>query len=276
MQDNAAATAFDDIREEEVFAVLQPDYSRGDVNALQKFEWLTYARTYARAPTISFSGRIFSSDADALQLGVQSPPGTDILSRIEQAKVTPKFIDFHVWTECTRPDCFLTLYNSAGQIWRMAIPEVLDGRSIDTDLGTISFTGLHRDGWVAGALVTAITKRIRVAQTIGQIYQKIGPLLAGLAALAYAGLLAEALLRRMLRPEFLLATVLLLMIGTRVVLLAYIDASAMPAVDFGYLSPLYPLGLAFCGVSIVAALPPISGLREVRRSIRGHARPFLR
>jgi hypothetical protein len=51
----------------------------------------------------------------------------------------------------------------------------------------------------------------------------------------------------------LVSSALVLAIGVRLVLLAYIDATSFPALNARYMAPLTPLLLLFCGVSLAGA-----------------------
>jgi hypothetical protein len=105
--------------------------------------------------------------------------------------------------------------------------------------------------------------RVDLLEVLGPVFQRGVPLLVLVAAAAW-GLAWWALFsgQRDVWPLLLVSSALVLAIGVRLVLLAYIDATSFPALNARYMAPLTPLLLLFCGVSLAGAAPAAAALRR--------------
>ncbi len=88
--------------------------------------------------------------------------------------------------------------------------------------------------------------RLAVLRGVGSIYSLAVPWLSIGAVASFAFALLRA--RGVASYADVLAAALLLAIGIRILLLAWIDVSSFPAIDSLYLTPLYPLLLLFIGI----------------------------
>ncbi len=87
---------------------------------------------------------------------------------------------------------------------------------------------------------------------ITAVYRTMMPWLLGLALAAYCASIILDLRRRRCEPLVLVASLAAIAVVSRVGLLAYLDAVAIPSVHTLYLSPAYPPMLLFGVTSIVA------------------------
>jgi hypothetical protein len=92
--------------------------------------------------------------------------------------------------------------------------------------------------------------KLAMLSRVGAIYQAVMPIVSGLCLTAYLFMLIVPRLRR--RSAFVaINAVLLSMLFARLTLLGYMDVSSFRVINANYLSPLYPLLLAFCGLVAV-------------------------
>ena len=85
-----------------------------------------------------------------------------------------------------------------------------------------------------------------------QAWRTVGGVAAGLALVAFVVALVLAVRWRHLSGEVMLCLVLLTGIIVRLALLAYMDATALPAINALYMSPIVPLWILFLGLAPLA------------------------
>lgn len=98
---------------------------------------------------------------------------------------------------------------------------------------------------------TQNTNRMKILNGIGKIYKKLSPWV-GLSLLCFVLISFSTSRKNSLYFSFFIAGFCLLsMIITRLVLLSIIDVFSFPAISTQYLSPIYPLMLYLCSLSVV-------------------------
>jgi len=102
-----------------------------------------------------------------------------------------------------------------------------------------------------------------IAGFVHTLYAAILPWAVAAAALAFAIAAIQATRSRCLEPAFLIAAFCVLVVVSRVALLAYVDTTAIPAINAQYLAPTYPFLLLF------TALAPLALWRARERKARG-------
>ncbi|MCK5718827.1 MAG: hypothetical protein KAH84_02625 [Thiomargarita sp.] len=93
--------------------------------------------------------------------------------------------------------------------------------------------------------------KIEILKKITQLYKFIIPWFCGLAIIAYIFSFSIGILRRKFTFLLVFNTAIIGAIITRLLILAIIDASSFPAINFVYMSPLFPFLLIFIVLAIV-------------------------
>ena len=156
-------------------------------------------------------------------------------------------VDFDIQTNCVVPDCRLRVIGEFGALGSLRFDEIAE--RVELGAVTVLFADIidSRD-----RLAPRDPRRdlvARLANANAGAWRAAGGIAAVVACLAFAG----ALLRRRLSGEIMLCAVLLTAISGRLALLAYIDATALPAINSLYISPIVPLWILFLGLAPVAA-----------------------
>lgn len=98
---------------------------------------------------------------------------------------------------------------------------------------------------------TQNTNRMKILNGIGEIYKRLSPWV-GLSLICFVLISFSTSRKNSLSFSFFIAGFCLLsMIITRLVLLSVIDVFSFPAISTQYLSPIYPLMLYLCSLSVV-------------------------
>jgi len=92
--------------------------------------------------------------------------------------------------------------------------------------------------------------KIGILKKIAQLYQLVIPWLCGLAIMAYMVSFGIGILRRQFTFLFILNTAILGAMIARLLILALIDVTSFPAINFLYMSPLFPFLLTFLVLAI--------------------------
>jgi len=93
--------------------------------------------------------------------------------------------------------------------------------------------------------------KMKILNGIGKIYKKLSPWLV-LSWICFVFISFSTFRKKSLYFSFFIAVLCLLaMITTRLVLLSIIDVFSFPAISTQYLSPIYPLMLYLCSLSVV-------------------------
>ena len=109
--------------------------------------------------------------------------------------------------------------------------------------------------------------KLSMLSGVGAIYQAVMPIVSGLCLTAYLFMLIVPRFRR--RSAFVAVNaVLLSALFARLTLLGYIDISSFRVINTTYLSPLYPLLLAFCGLVAVDVMNAWRGAHGPDRAAR--------
>jgi hypothetical protein len=145
--------------------------------------------------------------------------------------------------------CNLRLRNADDRVW--TLPLNGSRRSLDRPHAKAHLDSVLRSGEDQFSPLRSLdARRWNLVTAVGRGYTALMPWLTAGALLAF-GAQGLALLRTRRAPlPWLAAAVLLLAIGTRLALVALIDATSFGAVESRYLSPIYPLLLLF--VALVA------------------------
>ena len=114
--------------------------------------------------------------------------------------------------------------------------------------------------------------KTRSLRAVGLGYRKLVPVLSGLAVMAYLVITAYALSRRRGVTAWIISSSLLLGVFVRVLLVSLIDVTSFASINTWYLSPAYPLFLAFIVLTLFSfwdlAKTAISVHVKRRRSAR--------
>lgn len=106
--------------------------------------------------------------------------------------------------------------------------------------------------------------KISILQKIAQLYQLVIPWFCGFAIVAYMISFSISILRRQFTFLFVLNTAIVGAIMARLLILVLIDATSFPAINFLYMSPLFPFLLTFLVLAITDVTQEnIIGSKEV-------------
>lgn len=92
----------------------------------------------------------------------------------------------------------------------------------------------------------------KLAGALVSLYRLVIPVLLAISILSYGAMIAVAIRKRRPTPLLVVSTIAALMIATRLVLLAFLDATAIPSQNSLYLSPAYPAMVIFAILPIIS------------------------
>ncbi|MEK8016870.1 MAG: hypothetical protein VSS75_008375 [Candidatus Parabeggiatoa sp.] len=93
--------------------------------------------------------------------------------------------------------------------------------------------------------------KITILQGVAQVYQLVIPWFCSLAIIAYLVSFSIGILRRQFTFLFILNTAIVGAIMARLLIIALIEVTSFPAINFRYMSPLFPFLLIFLVLTIV-------------------------
>ena len=197
-------------------------------------------------PMLELAGRLTAASGTPL-LRVQ--PNTPNPAWTTNIALDPP--SFTLSTDCPPAACTLIVSLDGRDVATLPLATLaphLQTPGVTLDIGRVRPTTLFVDSERRDRAMLA------VARTIGRIYALLGPILLLTGVL---GLLLTLLRRRdLVRTNlFALAAGSLIAVTSRIVLLAYVDATAMPSISLLYLSPAVPLAivLAIGGTALLIA-----------------------
>ena len=206
-----------------------------------------------RTPRTVITGWIADAGA-APQLQVVGPPdeaGSTLLTTQPAPDIAEEHpgshaLRFELQTTCPA-GCQLALTGSDGTSLRLAIDGLKAGSALAGPGPKLFVSGIDtRDA--ASATARLQTIRLRIARVIANAYELAAP--PGFILAMVGSLLALARHRHRPMPPRLTAFALAaaIAIGSRLLLLAYLDATAIPSVNELYPSPVSPLVIGFAAV----------------------------
>ncbi|MGE4014037.1 MAG: hypothetical protein AB7G15_18070 [Alphaproteobacteria bacterium] len=237
-------------------------YSLGDGAGLAWYRRVTRAEFFPFRPSLVITGHVRHSGKHSVAITIDAGDGHATVTRIDRMAADQDNVGiFTVETDCPIAACDLVASAADGTRIRVPLAQILADTKHERDGLLLAFTaktGFPYDLATYGrtALLRAITPGWRLT------YRYLLPIAIGVGFACYFASALLAVSRRRVSDLFILTTMVLMLYGSRLALLAYIKVTAHETWHYYYLSPLYPLGALFGALSIVG------GAQDVRRELR--------
>ncbi len=218
-------------------------------------------RGWTAAPTATPTIRLVDRIPGQVESTITLTPAPDVLAVFPNLKA----VRFELKTDCPVSTCDLLLTVVPGGESSISLARVVQGPVINTPQIQVYVDSVSVDE--ASRLTSSRRAvQVKIASVIASIYAALFPTLA---IIGLAGLVLATLLRR----RFPIPTALLALglgsaaaVGTRIVLLAYIDATSFPAANLLYASPASPFVIIFTFVGMYSwYVAFLGGHRQVSR-----------
>ncbi len=234
-------------------AGLTPVESTGRVLDYSLIADLIGGPTFPRSRTVWLRGSVLSTQnriAAVESLGTSDGWQQVELTNRRRFTDGTQWVDFDVQTSCVTPDCRLRVIGEYGVLGALRFDEIAE--RVKLGAVTVLFADLidSRD-----RLAPRDPRRdliFAIVNANAQAWRTVGGVAAGLALVAFVVALSLAVRWRHLSGEIMLCLVLLTGIIVRLALLAYMDATALPAINALYMSPIVPLWILFLGLAPLA------------------------
>lgn len=161
-------------------------------------------------------------------------------------------VKFDLNTDCAFPDCALVVSDRHGPLARLAFDQI--GERVESGPVTFLFADIIDSRDRLAPRDRRSDAAYLVLGQVAQVWRTISPVLAIIAFVAFLVAIAGCIHRRRLDRLSLAALIVLVAVGSRLFLLAYIDVVALPALNGLYLSPAVPLWILFLGLAPAAAV----------------------
>jgi hypothetical protein len=242
----------------EELLVLFRDLTRDDIAPLNTTALSTVTISgWAFSPTETVYLRVQSRDSDRLEnFSLQRNPSPDVDEHFQQRYANAKNSRFTVTSTCMT--CELVFYTDQAVLATLNLSNpqertisstpawffYIDSVTVQPDTNQL----LPRQNQVDAI-------KIKILQSIAEIYHATIPGLFYLALGLYFLAMLRGIFVRQITFLWILNTAILVAILFRLLILAYIDITSFPGINYGYLAPLYPLLLIFISLMIVDAMP---------------------
>jgi hypothetical protein len=236
---------------------IRPGFSWGNAPPGEAF------RRLIRGPLFPFKDRwildgeiLMGPLADAHADFVSSDKAT--YSRLNQAfgpAGRGTHILFQLVTDCVDASCALVVRDRRAPEERFALSDCKEGVAVKRGALKLVVKTAEKEPAVIPYGARRAERLLRALGAVGRAYRVLFPLCVLLGSACYVLSLTKALRRR--QGDFLLfvGTALLVAVVSRLLLLAYMDATVWPTIRPLYCSPVYPLLLLFCGVAVAGLVP---------------------
>ncbi len=220
--------------------------STGPRPAIERFEAVTLTTAWPRAPQVTLFGRIDYPRGERVAVGVEPQENLRAETAVDQRETAPgRTTEFRLRTDCLAASCRFTVYVDGVRIHDLAMTDLRHGEVANRDGVTVFILDVEREAAFAGPRAFLVRGGLVVAEHLVRLYGRAFPVAMVCAALGFLIAIVLGWRRRNLSPVLALALVMLIFAASRLGLLAYLDATSLPARP--YLGPLYPLLLAFIG-----------------------------
>ncbi len=206
---------------------------------------------------LNVSGWAFAPSSSLLNLSVLKENGEKADATVERAAspdVYKHFLAqgqdipgarearFHITTSCYH-GCSLLIEQYGGMPAKIPLDGTVKGR--ETPSLSFYFDNLYVAPAVKPHSTVVDKVKIFVLDKIGYLYQTLMPYLTVLSLVGYCILTIFVLMRRLITERWIVATSLIAVIVSRIILLSIIHVTSFPSIDPLYLEPAYPLLLLF-------------------------------
>ena len=159
-----------------------------------------------------------------------------------------RFTRFEIKTDCVNADkCVLSIQSGEQQLGRIplsAMPTQIDRDGFKVVIDTVGL--IHASAKEAHAH----ERKLQILRQIHYGYQQSMPFLFLLALAAYVYLGIRSFESGSSRAAWWIASVILVLVAGRMLMLSYIAVTSFPAINVPYMSPLYPLLILFVAVCL--------------------------
>jgi len=223
---------------------IRPANSTGPIQYYMDFMGdLAHSKVMPMSIQRTVLGAIHLRDTGTISLAVTDPgAASNTFINVFETK------QFELTTSCLSPECFLEVRANGHLTGRMALSDLQPGREIALSTGVLKISKVFQsDSKTYLPNVTRSTLLLQSLHYIGKAYQILFPLLLILGLIFFGLRIAATIRAGQLSPLFLINATLLLWVGSRLLLLSYMDVTSMPVLTTLYLGPVYPLLLLFAG-----------------------------
>lgn len=221
---------------------------------LSFFRDLSHSQLFPMSKKLTFLATLSLSDlnprtlsASISQSGVDRFSGMVNFFNFNHSQSGGFSTDLEVTTDCLEETCKLDFLGSDRHIGTLAISDLKPGAQLPLGSGSLSVRKIiYSDSKVYLPSLTRSTVILRVLGWVSNIYRIVFPPLFAFSLLIFVIRAIWVLFRQSsITTLFLVNSVLFTLIGTRLLLLSYLEVTSMPAINTLYFSPLYPLALLF-------------------------------
>ncbi len=212
---------------------------------------------FPRARTVWLSGALLTSGSRIDSLTVVAADDAAVWQVVELTQRKryddgTAMVKFDVKTDCVVPDCRLQIIARGGVLASLRFDRL--GERVALGSVTVVLTDIidsrdrqmPRDRRTDAAFIAL--------HGLAAAWRAAGPVLAAIAFAGFGAALVLAARARRLGTLTFLAGVMLAAVISCLALLAYLDVTALPAINTLYMSPVIPLWILFLGLAPLAAI----------------------
>jgi hypothetical protein len=241
---------------------IHPRQSTGQLYYREFFADLTRSLSFPAHARLVIHGEVQPQTPSPIRLAVETPGQIlheSALRLVPASEANGQALAFELHTDCRIPGC-VAIFASRDFEYRVPIEDFVQGRQLDFPQLTLTVKKTFDSDSLTFLPSQARARLLmKLLSFFSILYRYTVPVLFVVGVVAWLWNLVHILRQRRLEVPFVLHSVVLALVTGRLLLLAFIEVSAMPAVHVLYLSPVYPLVLLF---AVVSGMQVVQALRQ--------------